>query len=112
MRLIVEPEVVRLAVLRCKEADLKEIKKAYQEMENAILSGVNHTQADINFHNSIAKASGNPIMERIIPVINNGIEGGYTKTKDNPESSEVVLKHHKQIMELSSTVMPMGQKKR
>ncbi len=99
MRLIIEPEMVRLAVLRGGEEDFKDIHMAYEAVEKAIASGGNHSLADIEFHNLIAKASGNPIMERIIPVINNGIQGGYAKTKDQPESAEVVRNHHRKIMD-------------
>lgn len=98
MRLIIEPSVVDLAVRRGSDDDISAIEKAFEEVEILLRSKANHTQADIRFHNAIAKASNNPIMERIIPIINNGIEGGYTKTKDNPEVSEVVLEQHAEIM--------------
>lgn len=98
MRLIIEPSVVELAVQRGDDDAIDLIEKAFEEVEVLLKSGENHTLADIKFHNAIAKASNNPIMERIIPVINNGIEGGYSKTKDNPEVSEVVLEQHAKIM--------------
>lgn len=99
MRLIIEPQMVEMAIRRGTEEDFKDIKMAFLAVEKALKSGENHSLADIEFHNRIAKASGNPIMERIMPVINNGIQGGYAKTKDNPESADVVLKHHRKIME-------------
>jgi DNA-binding FadR family transcriptional regulator len=98
MRLIIEPKMIELAVLRASDEDVKVIEEAYDKVEAAIKSGVNHMLPDIHFHNAIAKASKNPIMERIIPIINNGIEGGYTKTKDNPEVSEIVIVQHAEIM--------------
>lgn len=98
MRLIIEPSVVELAVQRGDQESIELIEKAFEEVEVLLKKGENHTQADIKFHNAIAKASNNPIMERIIPIINNGIEGGYSKTKDNPEVSEVVLEQHAKIM--------------
>ena len=99
MRLIIEPKMIELAVLRGSEEEFADIEFAFKEVEALLKRGENHTLADMKFHNSIAKASGNPIMERILPIINNGIEGGYTKTKDNPEASETVLEQHSKIME-------------
>jgi DNA-binding FadR family transcriptional regulator len=99
MRLILEPQMIRLAAIRGTDEDLHRIEKAYEEVCEKIKTGKNHTGADIRFHNSIAEATHNPIMNRIIPIINNGIKGGYAKTKDNPEMSEVVLADHKKIME-------------
>lgn len=98
MRLIIEPQMVKLAILRGKDEDFEDIHMAYEAVEKALTSGENHSLADIEFHNLIAKASCNPIMERIIPVINNGIQGGYAKTKDQPESAEVVGQQHRKIM--------------
>lgn len=111
MRLIIEPSVVELAVKRGDKEAIELIEKAYDEVEVLLKKGANHTLADINFHNAIAKASNNPIMERIIPIINNGIEGGYTKTKDNPEVSEVVLEQHAEIMKYIKNGNSLGAKK-
>jgi len=99
MRLILEPQVIQLAIERGTQDDFTSIEKAYHEVEELILSGQNHADADIHFHNAIAHATHNPIMRRIIPIINDGIIGGYIKTKDNPELSGIVLKHHQHIME-------------
>jgi len=98
VRLIIEPQMIELAVQRANEEDLNTIQSAYEEVKRLIESGENHTSADILFHNAIAKATKNPIMERVLPIINNGIEGGYSKTKDNPEASHIVLKQHEAIM--------------
>lgn len=98
MRLILEPQMIRIATIRGTEADFLRIETAYREVIDRIKDGKNHTSADIRFHNRIAEATHNPIMKRIIPIINDGIKGGYSKTKDNPEMSEVVLAQHAEIM--------------
>lgn len=99
MRLILEPQMIELAILRGTKEDIKNIEKAYHEVEELIRAGLNHADADIHFHNAIADATHNPIMQRIMPIINDGIIGGYSKTKDNPETSSIVLQHHQRIME-------------
>lgn len=98
MRLILEPQVIELAIERGTREDFNKIEKAYLEVENLIRAGLNHADADIHFHNAIANATHNPIMRRIIPIINDGIIGGYSKTKDNPELSTIVIQHHQRIM--------------
>lgn len=99
MRLILEPQVIELAIERGTKDDFNKIEKAYLEVENLIRAGLNHADADIHFHNAIANATHNPIMRRIIPIINDGIIGGYSKTKDNPELSTIVIQHHQRIMD-------------
>lgn len=99
MRLILEPQVVELAIERGTKDDFIKIEKAHLEVEELIRAGMNHADADIHFHNAIAYATHNPIMRRIIPIINDGIIGGYSKTKDNPELSGIVVKQHQKIME-------------
>lgn len=110
MRLIIEPSVVELAVKRGNKESIQKINDAFEEVAVLLRNGENHTLADIKFHNAIAKASNNPIMERIIPIINNGIEGGYSKTKDNPEVSEVVLDQHAEIMKYINEGNAIGAK--
>lgn len=99
VRLLVEPEMAEYAAERRSEKELESIEKALEKVSELISKGENHTEADIEFHNEIAKATKNPILQRIVPVINDGIIGGYEKTKNNPEASEVVLEHHKKIFE-------------
>ena len=69
------------------------------EIEKEILSNKDHTETDIQFHNIIAKSSQNPIINRILPIINEGISEGYRETKDISESGDTVLYHHKKILE-------------
>lgn len=99
VRLIVEPQIAALAAKRRNDEELENIRLSYNKVTELILQGKNHVEADIEFHNEIARSTKNPILDRIVPIINNGIIGGYEKTKDNIESSEVVLNHHKKIFE-------------
>jgi len=99
MRMLIEPQMVAIAVVRGTDKEIRAIESAYDDVVALLNKGVNHTEADIAFHNSIAKATHNPIMERILPIINNGIVGGYSKTKDSPESAEEVYSQHKKIMD-------------
>lgn len=98
VRLVVEPQIVEFATIRGTEAEIDEIKAAYDEVKKDIELGKNHTEADIHFHNTIAASTHNPIIQRIVPIINDGIKGGYAKTKDIKESGEEVIAQHRRIM--------------
>lgn len=98
VRLLVEPQMAEFAAVRATEEEIACIRNAYDKVKEAITKGENHTEADIEFHNQIAKSTHNPILQRIVPIINDGIIGGYAKTKDVPESAEIVLTQHKKIM--------------
>lgn len=98
VRLLVEPQMAEFAAIRATDEEINSIRAAYEKVKEAINNGENHTEADIEFHNQIAKSTHNPILQRIVPIINDGIIGGYTKTKDVPESAEIVLTQHRKIM--------------
>ena len=106
VRLVVEPSMAHMAAERASDEELQQIKKAYREVKKAIEGGLDHTEPDIHFHNLIAAATHNPIMQRILPVINEGIKSGYEKTKDVQESGTKVLRQHKRIMEALMDRLP------
>ena len=93
VRLIVEPEIARLCALRIDEDSKVKLRQTFLELQDDILNNRNHMKKDIEFHNLIAKGTMNTILDRILPIINQGILAGYVKTKN-----EKVLHHHKNIM--------------
>ena len=98
VRLVVEPEMAQMAALRATDEELAQIRSAYEEVKKAIEAGLDHTEADIHFHNIIAASTHNPIMQRILPVINEGIKSGYEETKNVVESGVLVIEQHRNIM--------------
>lgn len=99
MRLMLEPKVIELAIERGTKEDLLCIQKAFEHLETSIISGEDHSEDDTDFHTAIAEATHNPIMKRIIPIINQGIVEGYSKTKDRPFVNAVVRQQHANIMD-------------
>ena len=69
VRILLEPEVAATACQKATEEDKKHIKELCDEVEQLYLSGVNHIQKDMEFHSAIAKASGNHVVEVLLPVI-------------------------------------------
>ncbi|WP_165916297.1 FadR/GntR family transcriptional regulator [Marinisporobacter balticus] len=98
-RLIIEPEIAALAAKRAKEKNVEALEVAFMKMEKDILEGKDHTETDMDFHNIIAKSSQNPIIKRIVPIINDCIKEGYLETKDIPESGEKVIYYHEKVLD-------------
>ncbi|QZY54364.1 FadR/GntR family transcriptional regulator [Crassaminicella profunda] len=98
-RLIIEPEIAALAAKRATEKNVKALEEAFVKMKKDILEGKDHTETDMDFHNIIAKSSQNPIIKRIVPIINDSIKEGYLETKDIPESGEKVISYHEKVLE-------------
>lgn len=69
VRILLEPEVAATACQKASEEDKKHIKELCDEVEQLYLSGKNHIQKDMEFHSAIAKASGNHVVEILLPVI-------------------------------------------
>lgn len=97
-RLIIEPEIVALAVERMDDEQLEELKAAFEKMKDKLINKEDHTEWDKKFHNIIAESTGNPIVQRIIPIISDSITEGYKETKKRPKSGEIVLENHQKLL--------------
>ncbi|MBF9014649.1 MULTISPECIES: FadR/GntR family transcriptional regulator [unclassified Oceanispirochaeta] len=62
IRLCLEKDIVRLAAERRTDSDLAEMKKALHKREAISLSAKENTDADIEFHMTIARASHNSLF--------------------------------------------------
>ncbi|GKX30798.1 GntR family transcriptional regulator [Vallitalea longa] len=98
-RLIIEPGICALAAIRATKGNILQLENSYINIKKEILNNIDHTETDIQFHNIIANSSQNPIINRILPIINEGIQEGYKETKDIRESGDTVLYHHGKILE-------------
>lgn len=110
-RLIIEPEIAALAAQRATKKNVEDLEKAFDKMKEDILEGRNHTEKDMDFHDIIAKSSQNPIIQRIVPIINDCIKEGYYQTKDIPESGEKVIVYHQKVLEAIKKKQPEQAKK-
>src|SRR5438477_49489 len=60
-RLLVEPDVARLAALRASDADLKRLHQALDERTEVGPSGTPWRILDLGFHRLVAEAAKNPV---------------------------------------------------
>ena len=66
-------EIAALAAQKATEQDKEEIVRLCDEVENFYRAGKNHTKKDQAFHAAIAKASGNSVVESLMPTIHTAI---------------------------------------
>ena len=69
VRLMLEPEIAMLASENATDEEKAELKRLCDEVENFYRAGKNHTKKDQAFHAAIAKASGNSVVESLMPTI-------------------------------------------
>ncbi len=65
-RKVVEPEACYLAVLRDEGGLVGQLEKYLEDMKKNIDNKSLYVQADINYHEAICKASGNPLLHKSI----------------------------------------------
>jgi GntR family transcriptional repressor for pyruvate dehydrogenase complex len=91
-RLVIEPPIAELAALRATDADLQQMEAIIEQMKEVI----NSAELDLEFHASIAKATGNDVLYRVVPIIHESIMTGYGKL-NNAESAQKSLESHVNI---------------
>ena len=69
VRILLEPEVAATACKNATKEQKDKIKELCDEIEELYMEGKNHIQKDMEFHETIAKCSGNKVVETLIPVI-------------------------------------------
>jgi DNA-binding FadR family transcriptional regulator len=62
VRLAIEPDIVRMAVLHGTERDLEKLRMALAQCEAAGADREAFSQADERFHKTLAEATRNPLM--------------------------------------------------
>ena len=84
-RLIIEPGVARLAAQTADDRDIEKIAICVRDMEEIVYQHKVGINVELNFHRSIAEATKNPVIIRLIPIIMDSIVKTY---KDAPRTSE------------------------
>ncbi len=98
-RLIIEPEVARLAAERGTVADIERIGKFIHEMEDIVDRHEVGMSTELEFHRSIAEATENPVIMRLVPVIMDAIVKTYRDAPRTSEDHRKAFLEHKSIFE-------------
>lgn len=108
VRILLEPEVAAVACKNATEEDKNHIKKLCDEVEQLYTEGKNHVQKDMEFHEAIAKCSGNRVVEVLIPVILTAITTFANLT--NRKLMKETIETHREIAEAIIRGDSMGAK--
>lgn len=98
-RLIIEPGVAGLAARNTSEADIAAIGKSVKDMEEIVYEGKLGLNAELDFHRSVAEATKNPVIVRLVPVIVDSIIKTYKETPRSSADHRFALEEHRRIFE-------------
>ena len=84
VRLLIEPGVARLAAERGTPADIGRIERYIQEMEDIVGRHEMGMGTELGFHRSIAEATENPVIMRIVPIV---MDANIKTYRDAPRTS-------------------------
>ena len=98
VRLILEPYIVEKAALTITEEDLHRLKELIEECEYALKQDMPlDRKNEIDFHRTLAGATGNPILMFIIDFVENLLLDSKEILQPNKGFSKKVLRAHKRI---------------
>ncbi|MDY4078764.1 MAG: FadR/GntR family transcriptional regulator [Clostridium sp.] len=99
MRLIFEPEAAYLAVQRASDTEIKRILSLGEQIEEYIKLGKDRTEIEQAFHKSIAKATHNEFMNKLMPVIYQAIDKGVALSEEKEMAVKDTIIDHRMIMD-------------
>lgn len=100
VRKALEIETVDLAAQRRNNEDLDSMRSLIEEMENDLPEAKNSEKIDLTFHLALAKASKNPLMDRLMNTVQDIISQTLHVTRAlwlNLGSTERLVEEHKEI---------------
>jgi GntR family transcriptional repressor for pyruvate dehydrogenase complex len=99
VRMIIEPAVARLAAERASPDDIKKIGRVIEEMEKIVNRHEVEMDTELEFHRSIAEATRNKVIMRIVPVIMDAIVKIYEDAQRMSEEHWQAFQEHSSIYE-------------
>jgi len=99
IRLMIEPETAYYAATRATDKEIEKIIYYGILNENKILKGEDRTEEEQIFHNLISKAAHNEFINRLMPVVSQGIYKGVILSREQCKINDDTLVDHRAIME-------------
>lgn len=101
IRKIVEPHVAHLAAENAMPQEIEELETILQKQKECIERGENIIETDSAFHNLMARATTNRVMERLIVALIDLLKQSredYLMENENDERAKRSLEGHRQIL--------------
>ena len=90
LRKMIEPEVAELASENATPQEIKELERILEEQQKQVVHGKDPTQADITFHQTLARISKNRVLERLMLALfdlTGKTRKNYLQTEERKEKS-------------------------
>ena len=99
VRLSLEPSVARLAAIRRDEKALIQLEDCIIRMESALADKAGFIQGDMEYHQILAMATGNPALDILVSTIHDIMYATQWGFHDSAETRQQSVEHHKRILE-------------
>ncbi len=99
-RELLEPFLARQAAEHRTEEQLQALKALHAELVGAVSDFHKFTVANLNWHNAVAKASGNELLSTLLYSISHGVQlATMAEEYDTPEMRKQVIEIHTRVNE-------------
>jgi GntR family transcriptional repressor for pyruvate dehydrogenase complex len=98
-RLFFEPQIARAAAARATPEDLRLLEDIISRQEVSTVNGESGAEEDAEFHDLLARATHNTVVERVMEVIDNLLEDSRARYFRSVERSEASLEGNRRILE-------------
>jgi GntR family transcriptional repressor for pyruvate dehydrogenase complex len=98
-RLFFEPQIARAAAARATPEDLRLLEDVMQRQEEHVANGLSGAEEDAEFHDLLARATHNTVVERVMEVIDNLLEDSHARLFRSVQRSKLSLDGNRCILE-------------
>lgn len=107
-RLIIEPGVARVAAKNASADDINRIESCLEQMQDIVDRHKIGMRKEIEFHLSIAEASKNPVIKRVVPFILESIIKTYANSRPTNIDHREALEEHLKVLTCIRASDPQG----
>ncbi|HEU4494641.1 MAG TPA: FadR/GntR family transcriptional regulator [Rubrobacteraceae bacterium] len=98
-RLFFEPQIAQVAAARATPEDLRRLEDVIRRQEERVANGLSGADEDAEFHDLLASATHNTVVERVMEVIDGLLEDSQARLFRSVGRSEVSLEGNRRILE-------------
>jgi GntR family transcriptional repressor for pyruvate dehydrogenase complex len=98
-RLFFEPQIARAAAARATPEDLRQLEDVIRRQEECAENGQSGAEEDAEFHDLLARATHNTVVERVMEVIDNLLEDSQARLFRSVQRSRISLEGNRRILE-------------
>jgi GntR family transcriptional repressor for pyruvate dehydrogenase complex len=98
-RLFFEPQIARAAAARATPEDLRLLEDVIRRQEEHAANGRSGAEEDAEFHDLLARATHNTVVERVMEVIDNLLEDSQARLFRSVQRSRISLEGNRRILE-------------